>query len=155
MSLSSKAKEAALAPETGEIFLTLIEISHPDMEQPLYFVDNTENIVSGGKIHVGCAFKYTPPTFSADESRPARIAIDNVDRQIMEVIRPINTPFTMKISTVLASQPDVIEEGPHSFILRNITSNVYQVSGDLYDLYLTDRQIPADTYNPFDCPGLF
>ncbi len=156
MSLTSnKAKAAVLKEETGEVFLVLAKINHPDMEEPLYFVNNTENITSDGAIYSACAFKYTPPSFSSEESRPAKITIDNVDRRLMEIIRPINTPFTMTFSVVLASQPDIIEEGPHSFILRNITSNVHQVSGDLYDLYLTDRQIPAHTYNPFDFPGLF
>ena len=155
MNLSSEAKAAALAPETGEVFLTLAEISHSDMEESLYFVDNTENIVSNGAVYIACAFKYTPPSFSTEENRPAKIVIDNVDRSIMAVLRPLTTPFTMTFSTVLASRPDVREDGPVSFILRNVTSNVHQISGDLYDLYLTDRKIPVDTYNPFDFPGLF
>ena len=155
MSISERAKAAILAPETGEVFLYLAEISHEQMEQPLYFVDNTENILSNGKLYLACAFKYTPPSFSTAESRPARIALDNVDRQLIDIIRPFNTPFKMTFSTILASQPNLIEDGSHKFILRNVSINNYQISGDLYDFYLADRQIPKDSYTPFDCPGLF
>lgn len=155
MSLSSNAVAAVLAQETGEVFLTLAEITHETLDQPMRFVDNTENIVHNGETYYAVAFKFTPPTSTGENDTPARLAIDNVDRAIMERIIPISTPLKISFKIVLASSLDTVEWESGELILRDISANVQQVSGALYDVFLADRTLPGIYFTPFDFPGLF
>ena len=155
MSMSSNAVAAVLAQETGEVFLTLAEITHETLQAPLRFVDNTENISHNGETYQAVAFKFTPPTCTGENDTPARLAIDNVDRFIMELIIPLQTPLKINFKVVLASSPDTVEWESGELILRDITTDVQQISGSLFDVYIADRVLPGIYFTPFDFPGLF
>lgn len=153
--MTPDAVAAVLAQESGEVFLCLAEITHETLQAPLRFVDNTENVSHGGEIYQAVAFKFTPPTSTGENDTPARLAIDNIDRAVMELIIPISTPLKINFKVVLASSPDTVEWESGDLILRDITANVQQISGSLYDVYIADRVLPGITFSPFDFPGLF
>ena len=155
MSLSSNAVAAVLAQETSEVFLTLAEITHESLDAPLRFVNNTQNVTHNGAIYQATAFKLTPGTSTGENDTPARLAIDNVDRGIMEMLIPIRDPLAINFKVVLASSPDTVEWESGNLILRDVTPNVQQISGSLYDVYIADRVVPGIFFTPFDFPGDF
>ncbi|MDE5899166.1 MAG: DUF1833 domain-containing protein [Treponemataceae bacterium] len=153
--ISESARKELQKEETAAVFLHTAEIAVEGM-QSLYFVDNTEAVVSGGTTYQPCAFTVVLPEQNEDGSvSPCRIIIDNTDRKIAELIkRALNKQIVCTISLIVAQTPDVIERGPLKFILRNITIQD-TVSAELYDFYIYDRKIPEGVYNPQNFPGLF
>ncbi len=155
MSMSSNAVAAVLAQETSEVFLTLAEITHDTLQEPLRFVDNTQNVTHNGATYQAVAFRFTPPTSTGENDTPAKLAIDNVDRVIMEQIIPISTPLKISFKIVLASSLNTVEWESGELILRDVSANVQQISGSLYDVYIADRVLPGLYFTPYDFPGLF
>ena len=152
---STKLKKAATAPETAEVLVTLLKIK-VDGTNVLNLTNNTENVVSHGITFSPCAFKALLPDQSSEGSTTCRLQIDNADLSIYKAIKGANQKqITCEVAIVLASTPDIYEQGPFTFILRNITADVSNITGELYDSYMRDRKLTNRTYNPADFPGLF
>ena len=154
MSMSYNAIKALLVQDTDEVFLALAEITHESLQEPLRFVANTQNITHNGATYQAVAFSFTPPTCTGESSTPAKLTIDNIDREIMQLITPIRTPVKINFKKVLASSPDTVEWESGNLYLRDVTPNVQTITGSLYDVYLEDRSVPGLFFTPYDFPGL-
>jgi hypothetical protein len=154
--VTEEARRELIKDESAAVFLYLVKIEGEGFD-PLYFVDNTEPVVSGGNEHIPCGFRVTLPTQDDDgNSRACRIEMDNVDRRIAEVVEEtIGARIILTVSVVMAQNPDVIETGPFKFVLRNVSISKETVSAELYDFYIYDRNLPGIRYTPQDFPGLF
>ena len=154
--MTEEAKREVIRDETAAVFLHLLKLEAEGVD-PLYLVDNTETVTSGGITHTPCAFRCVLPEQNDDgTSRPCRVEIDNVDRRIAEIAEEtVNARVTLTVSVVMARNPDVIELGPLRFILRNIGVSKETVQAELYDFYVYDRNLPGLRYSPRDFPGLF
>lgn len=156
--ISKSAKTEIVKPESSAVFLHLLKVEAQGYET-LYFVDNTQSVVSSGQTYVPAAFKVVLPSQTEDGSvQPCQLVVDNVDQIISATIKKANAAqkkIYATISVVMAQTPDVIERGPLRFVLRNVTINKSTVSGELYDFYVYGRKIPEGVYNPQNFPGLF
>lgn len=153
--VSTTAREGMYASQTGEIFLVILEIDHPDLAQPIRVVNNNEAIVSNGDTYLATAFSFILPAQEDGKISNSSLTIDNVDRTIVEVIRTITSFPTVAASVILASDPDVIEAGPFDFQLRNVNYNRNSVTGDLiYESFLRDN-LGTVKYKNINFPGLF
>lgn len=159
--LSTAVKKAMTAPETDAVLLTLLTISC-DGNTVLRAVDDKRNIVSRGETFHAIAFKALLPDQGTDGNKTCRLQIDNADISIYHAIkeairnaRSNNTDITATASVILSTEPDDYVIGPLSFILRNLTASVQSITGELYDLYLSDKSVCTLTYSPDDFPGLF
>lgn len=153
--LSEAAVEAMTAPESAAVFLTLLTIK-VDGEPVLRLVDDKTEITSGGETFTPCAFTAVLPGQSADGNKSCKLQIDNSDVMIYKAIKSaIGKKITCDVAVILSASPDVYEQGPLEFVLRNVSVNAQAVSADLYDGYMSDRNFSAFTYSPEDFPGLF
>lgn len=151
--VSTAGKTQVFAQE-GDSFLVLLEIDHADLADPLRFVNNTEDVTSNGESYTAFPFDISLPTDS-DESPPrARLVIDNVSREIGEVIRDLDTAPTITIYVIRMDDFDAVEITLPSFTLRNVQYDVMQVSGELELEDLTREPFPARTFSPAEFPGL-
>lgn len=153
--LSLAARIAMHAQETGEVFLVLLKIIHPNLPQPLFFVRDGQSCVSRGQLYIPVPFDFTLPSDTDDEPPQAKITIDNVSRQVTEALRSITTTPDIEVSIVLASTPDVLEYGPVLFQLADLQVNALTVTGTLIYDPITNEQFPCDSYIPEWFPGLF
>ncbi len=153
--ISDIAQEAINASNTAEVFLTLIEISHPSLVTPLRFVNNTVDIIRNGNTYTAVAFDFTPPVDEEGTIQNASVAIDGVDRSIVEVIRDLTTPPTLTTYIILASDPDNEEAGPWEFVLRNVNYNVTSISGDLVYQNYIQEYASIYKYNNINFPALY
>jgi hypothetical protein len=154
--MTDATKRELLREETAAVFLHLLKLEADGMD-PLFLVDNTEPVTSGGTVYIPCAFKCVLPEQGEDgASKPCRIEIDNVDRRIAEIAaKTVNTQVVVSVSVVMAQNPDVADLGPLRFILRNVSVSKESVQAELYDFYVYDRNLPGLRYSPQDFPGLF
>lgn len=154
-SLSSIARRAVNASETGEAFLLLLTISHDELPEPIRVVNNTEDIVSRGETYQGCPFEFELPGDDAERVESVQIAVDNVDRRIVDALRQISGAPKVDLEVILASEPDVVEAGPFSMTFVSAEWDAIVVSAQLgYEDVLTEP-FPGHAYVPADYPGLF
>lgn len=148
-------RKAASAAETDEVLLSLLTI-YVDREPVIYLCDNTESIYSRGIEFIPCAYKIKLPD-QTKEQPICRLQIDNVDPSISKTIKKnaVKHEITVDIAIILASTPDVYEQGPLNFILRNISITAGAITGELYDFYIHDRNFTAIKYTPESFPGMF
>lgn len=143
------------AVETEEVFLTLLEISHDDMSETYYFVDNTVSILSNGVVYDPYPFRITLPEDKEGVLPQVKLTIDNVDRKLTEALRGYSNPPNAVVKIILASNPDQIEMMIDNLKLRNIRFDTFQIEGALIMDSPLGRKFPASTFNPKQYPALF
>jgi len=154
--VSSIAKAAVFAQQTGEAFLMLIALTHPDLPTPIRVTSDGVQTVSGGETYLPCPFNITLPS-ETDESPPEiRLVIDNVDRSLVQSIRALGgDPLGVRLEVVLASTPNVIEAGPFDFSMRDVQYDAAAIEGTLkYDDFLNEPY-PGDRFTPSTARSLF
>lgn len=164
--LSSVALASANAQETDEVWLLLLRIKHPDIdpEDPdpqkrgvLRFVNNNEdmqNAGSDGGDYIAFPFMFDIPTEDPEQPSVARLKIDNVDRQIVEIVRSLNSPPTADVELVLASQPTTVEISFEGMTLRAVDYNALEVTGTLTLEEIFTEPVTVEM-TPSRFPGMF
>ena len=153
--LSSTAKQAIFAQETGEVFLMLITISHAALSPSLRFVGNTQDVVSRGDTYLGWPFRIALPAEFDDQLPTVQLQIDNVDRRIMEGVRALTSAPAVTLEVVLASAPDTVEAGPFAFTLKAADYDALVISGTLAFEDVLNEPYPQYAFTPGSFPGLF
>lgn len=146
---------SAYAQSTDEVWLVLVTIEHDDLSAPIRVVNNTEDVTSGGDTYTAFPFDITLPDAREDAPPRARLAIDNVSREIAQAIRSISSAATVTLEVIRAADPDTIEISWPFFKLTNVKWDVAQVSGDLTLEDFTSEPFPAGIFSPAGFPGLF
>jgi len=152
---SDAARAEMFAQQTGEVYLDLLEVSNPQLASPLYFVNNTQAIVSNGKTYEPAIFTFNLPNTKVGGSTKASFTISNIDRRAVELARSVSTPLQLTGMTIRASLPDVYEAGPIIFSLREVKWTEQSLTGTLYDDIDGGMAVPKLTFNPADFPGLY
>lgn len=152
--LSTTALNSMADAETEEVWLVLMTIDHEDLESALRVVNNIEEIVSNGETYVALPFEIDMPGDGAQGPTEARVKVDNVDRQIVEAIRTIQTPPTITLQVILASEPDDPEMTIEHLTLRDANYDLSAVTGALRFDDLTMEPI-SEKITPDRFPGLF
>lgn len=152
--LSTVARTAIYAQQTGEVFLFLLELDHDSFTQPIRIVNDYNNITSNGNVYTAFPFEITLPKDSEEVSKSI-LTIDNVSRTLIDEIRSIDTGLSVAITVVLASSPDTIEVGPFNFTLTNVIYNAMVIRGDLNYENILNQNYPKETFTPQNHPGLF
>lgn len=94
----------------GQVWLYLCEISSPIFPTQR-FVDNNEDIVSGGNTYQKRTFTFQPPAESEDNSDPTgTLRLDNVDLTLgkLLVLMQRDAEITVSISKIIAAEPDTL-----------------------------------------------
>lgn len=154
--LSANMRAAANAEQTGEAVVTLLTFSAASWPDPIRVCDAGEDVESRSMVFTYFPFKLERPGDDGESPPTASLVVDNVDRRIVEAVRQLTGELTVTVETVLASDPDVVEEGPISVVMRNVEYDASTVRGDLFpEEDLLNEPCPADTYTPGRFPGLF
>ena len=153
--LSSTLKAAVYGQETDEVLVVLIEIDHADLANPIRVCSNAGDVVSNGNTFVAFPFELTLPDDQDNAAPRASLRIDNVDRQIVQAIRTIGSPPSVRIMVVLASDPDTIEADWDGFTLRVASYDALTVAGEILTDAFEDEPYPAASFTPGRFPGLF
>jgi hypothetical protein len=152
--LSAAAIASLTAENTDEIWLVLLEITHPSMVTPIRVVNDNQDCTSNGVLYQGLPFDLDLPGDSAEAPGFASIAIPNVDRAIVAAGRELSGPASCTITVVLASQPNVIEIQYPGLTMRELKWDASTVRGRLiFESIVTE---PCTlTITPERFPGLF
>jgi hypothetical protein len=153
--VSSTFKAAFFGQSTSEVALVLLEIVHTDLPATICLVNNTADVTSNGTTYTAFPFKINVPCDDEDGVIPkVQLEICNVDRSIVEAIRTIDSPPTIRAALILASDPDTVEAGWWEFTLRDTTYTAEAVTGTLtYEDILNDG-FPSGSFTPEEFTAL-
>ena len=151
------------AQNTDEVFLMLLQIeNHDDATEPIRLVLNNEDIDSTcgdffpeAKTFAGGIFQIELPEESGDNLNTVRIAIDNVDQQIVLAARNVVEPPRVFLWVVTATAVNTVEAGPFRFILESISYDQFFVRGELRYEEIQSRRWPQHDFTPHNTPGMF
>lgn len=124
--LSLNARLALDAQSSAEIEVALIVIEHPDLDAPIRLsTDNTERLsvdplAYGTRSNWRGANPITDPYLwiiasavlpgdAEDAPATAQIVLENLDAEMVELVRSFTDPATISIAVVMAETPDLIE----------------------------------------------
>ncbi|HET6805329.1 MAG TPA: DUF1833 family protein [Frateuria sp.] len=153
--VSIDAMRAMFAQETGEVFLVCLTITHPDIPTQR-LVNNSEPVVRSAGTYNPCPMQLRLPDQREDQLPQVDIVVDNVDREVLRLLRTISGVPQVTMEVILASSPDTVEAGPFNFSLKNATYDVLVINATLgFEDDILNQQVPAMCYTPTNSPGLF
>ena len=154
-SVTLTTRQALYAQETGEAFLVLLTIDHPDLALPIRVSSDAVDTVSRGDTFLAFPFQLSLPDDTSNGPPRARLSIDNVDRTIVQTLRSIASAPTVLIEVVRGVEPDTVEAAFPDFELSNARYDVLTVQGDLTLESFLREPYPAAQFTPAGFPGLF
>jgi len=154
--VSTQARSSLFAQQTDEVYLCKLKISHTSWASDFHFInDRVPHTDGGGQEWIGCPFSITLPSENEDEMPQVTLAIDNVDRVIVQTLRQLSTPCTVVLEVCLASDIDDVIAGPYEFDFNAAKWNAMTVSGSLEYEPILNIRWPAHDFTPITTPGLF
>jgi hypothetical protein len=156
--LSTTAIKAMMSARTEEVFLTLLKLDHADWASPVYLVNDTQQLTSGGNIHNPFPFNIIFPSESKENpNAKCTLEIDATDRSIIELIRSAPYDMTCAVSLIIASEPDTILVGPMEYKLAgwSVPDGGTVAKTTLESANILSERIGGHTFNPSEYPGCF
>ncbi len=153
--LSTVIRRALFSPDTKEVVLYLLKLSHPNLVTPIRVVNNLTPIVSQGYTWAAFPFEVTLPNEAEDQLPVMTLKIDNTDRQIVTAVRALQGAPDVSLDIIVASQPDVVEASFVGFKLKNVNYDNLIVEGELRLEEVLSEPFPQHSFTPQWFPGLF
>jgi hypothetical protein len=153
--LSDGFKASLNAAQTGEAYIVLVTIDHPNLSAPLRVNDSGATVVSNGDTYDPLPFAIILPDDTERQSAKAKLTIDNTDRRIIQTLRQMNGPASCVFTIVMASAPDTVEAQWDDFTIADFVADVNTVECILSMEDFSGEPYPAETFNVADFPGLY
>lgn len=163
-SISQELRSATFSQETGEVFIGLLTITHPNFEEDIRVCDDpfellpvagVRGVVSRGEEFLFLPFSFSLPAQNDTGIASARLSIDNIDQRIVQAVRQADSAISVTIEIVLSSDVDTPVFQSDDFRLERVTYDALTVSGDLTMEYYDAEPFPYCRFNPSDFPGIF
>ena len=165
MAVSVNFRREVQAQETGEVFIALLTITHPDSAGVSRVSSDPTTRLGDDPLRYGTAsrgqtFEYLPFTItlpnSGGESTPvAQISLDNIGRELTALIRSAVKPATLLLEVVCASTPDTVERSFPNLKVADVNYDAEAMTFSLTYQPLVHEPFPAHAFVPSYFPGLF
>jgi len=163
---SENFNSVAYAQETDVSMISLLTLTVPDNPEPVRvcdtpvekFADLGEEVwgvTSRGNRYIFCPMNAIFPRDDKTGSVTAKLQIENVSRQIVEIARTTLKPITVLMEIILSNDKDTVEQSSDNLRLSDVTYDCFVVEGTLSMDYLGQEPFPSGRFTPSDFPGLF
>jgi hypothetical protein len=155
LSYSNACKLAVLEPNSDEVILWLLTLEHPSTSTIYRFVNNLDAVTSRGNSYMAFPFKFILADDDGNTLPQINIEVDNVNRDLMDILRSYADGLTIKAEIVLASQPDTVEYTIEDLVVKSVQYNAQSVTITAQVEDLMNQKFPAHNYLPRSFAGLF
>ncbi|CAB3925056.1 DUF1833 family protein [Achromobacter ruhlandii] len=155
-SLSTAAARNVLSTSAEEPLLAAIEITHPELDVPARFVNDTQGITIEGNTFFACRFDLTLPDDQDQQVPQARLEVDNIGRDLTHWLEQSQGGKGAKCRMImlLRSSPDNLEFDM-TLDLTGLEITNFRVSGGLGFKNTLMQSAVAVRFDPFTSPGNF
>ena len=129
--LSPLALQQALARDSQSAWFFLLTVTHPETAEVFRWVNNTEDVTSQGVLYSSFPFNLQLSIDDEQHLPQVQMAVDNVDRALVALVRSSPLPPECTVKIVLSSQPDVIELETVGLKILDISYDAYYLTGTL------------------------
>jgi len=157
--ISTTAAKAVNSTAAAALPIYLLEITHPDLATPIRIVQDTKDVVYAGDTYIAMGFTIIPPDDMSSGLPKARLAVDNVTRDLMQWVETSNgaqgASATIRAGMRNAQNVVTVIEWSQTLDLADITATFQTVSASLgYEDILNLPGVPY-TYTPDTAQGIF
>jgi hypothetical protein len=153
--VSLAALQGAMAAQTDELYLVLLQVDHPNLGSPLRFVNNSQDVTSNGNVYTAYPFEAVMPDDVEEKEPTAELRIDNVSRDLMDEVRTLIDPPTLTLSVILDSSPNTIEWGPLDLETSGVTYDAHTITFRLVYSAFGREPFPYLVFDTINFPGMF
>jgi len=153
--LSPELLAQLFSQESNDPFLTLVTLSHASFSQDIRLVNNTKNITSRGQEFQAFPMSIRLPVDDGETARSFTIEFDNVSLLLIEEIRQVTTPISVKIEMILASIPNDVQMSQEDLLIQNISYNKTRIVASIVLDNFLSTEVTSEKYGPLNFPGLF
>lgn len=156
-------KEAYACAPAGVVFLHTLQISHPDVAEDIFLVqDRTDKTctleTAEEELFTACAFRFSLPTTGEDGLQELSIAIDNVNRVVsdyLDQVKDSNDPVAITYRPYLSTDLTTPQMDPPLVLyLRDVNVNVFEVTGKATFADILNKRFLTDLYTRQRFPSL-
>lgn len=150
-----------MAQDTAVVPLALLTITHPSLAAPIRLVNDAVSatgattIVRGGQTYVAYPFDLILPSDTDDGPPRARLTVDNVAREIVQLVRSAAPAPQVTMDIINAAAPDDAPASFGPFKFGTPEYDDYQVTTDLVLADNTLEPYPYRRYSAEFFPALF
>ena len=155
MSLSLAALTSLAAQETGEVWLVFIDINHDDLPAPLRFVLDHSSHTYDGSAYLPTWFDVQLMSSEPETMSTAKLNIDAVDQTVLDALVGLQTPPTVDIRVLLASDLTNVLVSQEGLVLRQIDTDNLTLSATLEGPDFFNETVPGVLMNRANTPGIF
>jgi len=157
--ISTTSERAINSTAAASLPLYLLEITHPDLSTPIRIVQDTKDVTYDGDTYIAMGFTIVPPDDMSKGLPKARLAVDNITRDLMQWLETSNgaqgASATIRVGMRTAQNTVDVIEWSQTLDLSDITVTLQTVSANLgYEDILNLPGVPY-TYTPDTAQGLF
>ena len=156
--VSAAGMRELFAQNSGHVLLALVAFRHDDLSEPVRIVNDMQSLTYGGNNYIGLPFQLTLPTDTEDEIPAIQMTVDNVDRQLVELLRTPESPPGVDIEVVRVDEAGTVtsELGPLDFSLLDAKITAAKVTLKIgYLIDVLNEPATGQIFNPSLAPGLF
>lgn len=163
--ISTTMRGALNASESGDVVAVLLTITHPDLPAPIYLSSDptiaisTVPVIYGtlsrGNNHIFVPMSITLPDDKDDTLSQAKLAISNVEREMIVAVRTTSTPAQVAVELVRAASPNTVEIDYPVMDLVSAEADASTITLTLSMDSMLAEPYPADTLSPAGFPSLF
>ncbi len=170
--VSLNARQMQDAEASDDIPVVLFEITHPDLEKPIRLSTDNGAMISDDPLYYGTrstwrdANPVTEPFLwviasavlpSDEEDAPAAgtLVLENLDSEMVRLVRSFTEIATIHIGVVLASSPDLIEDEYTDLQIVSCDIDAGEISLSFTREEIEAEYFPAGRMSRQRFPGLF
>lgn len=143
------------AQESFDPFLTLVTLSHPDWDEPIYLVNNSVDFTSRGQVFTAFPMRIRLPVDDGETARSFNLELDNASLYLIAQVRSVTEAIKVKIEMVLASFPDDVQMEQDELSIQSVTYNKAKITANIVLDNFLNTELSSERYTPSIFPGLF
>lgn len=147
---------AAVGERSGDPFVWLVEITHPQLEDPLRLTDNQEPIASRGRLFMPARVRVALPEQIRDRPARVRLVLEDVLEELRAELRALSPHDAPRVTLeiVLAGSPDVTQRAFRDARLTSATFDPISVEAELSARSALSRAAPWQTFSRDRAPAV-
>lgn len=130
-------------------------LSHPSFADDIRLVNNTIDITSRSEVYMSFPIKIQLPVDDGESNREVTLEIDNVSLFLVNSIRSVVDPISVKIEMILASLPDAVQISLQDLQIRSLTYNQSRISATITMDDFLNTEMTSERYSASLFPGIF
>jgi hypothetical protein len=136
-------------------YLFLLEINSTQLDEPIYIVNNNEEVVSRGITYEPFPFEVVLPPDDGSKPQNLKLVTFNVHPDLIDLIRQTVEPPTVKLELVTTADLDFVEKTVDFMTVVGSTYDALNITFDLASSSVFARAALRGKYTQTEFPGLF